>query len=1479
MSRKMKSSVSEADSFQDASNLSRPPQNQSTIKKRLNSRSPQISEQQLRMGRDIPSHTINGFDAISMGIASPEQIKQWAKSTACRCSKSPDCSCGEVRKPETINYRTFRPERDGLFCEAIFGPTKDWECACGKYKRIKHRGIVCDRCGVEVTRSAVRRDRMGYIQLAAPVSHIWFFKGIPSRMGCLLELTFREIERIVYFESYIVLDPGDSPLEYKDRLTEDEYQKYKEKYNFRAEMGAQAIKELLAAIVLESEVELLKKELQETGSKQKAKKFRQRLKLVMGLLKSGNRPEWMVLELIPVIPPDLRPLVALDGGRFATSDLNDLYRRVINRNNRLKRLTELHAPDVIIRNEKRMLQEAVDALLDNGKHGRAVRGPANRLLKSLSDMLKGKPGRFRQNLLGKRVDYSGRSVIVVGPELQLHQCGLPKKMALELFKPFIIRKLQEKGYAQTIKSAKKMAERVTPDVWEVLEEVIAEHPVLLNRAPTLHRLGIQSFQPVLVEGKAITIHPLVCKAFNADFDGDQMAVHVPLSTEAQIEAKLLLASTRNILKPAHGGPVAVPELDMVLGCSYLTKEKPCEPQCDAQATPSACEAISEEAEGLGTHGTANAPWLTERHVFSNIDEVLYAYDCDTLRVHTPIKVRIDGNILKTTVGRVIFNQILPDGLTFIDEGSGAEIPFYNKEAHSRDLRDLVALSFSKCGNHRTVQFLDSLKTLGFHYATLAGISIAMTDLLIPSNKEELIEAATREVEEIEEIYQAGDITPGERYNKVVSIWGNLTQKVQDSLFKTLSQGEEGSIPGFNPVHIMADSGARSKPEAIGQIAGMRGLMMKPSGEIIERPIFASFREGLTVLEYFISTHGARKGLADTAIKTASSGYLTRKLVDVAQDVIITEEDCGTLNGIIKTSLTDSSETSLAEKIAGRVAAQDVVHPTGDILVSRGELITREIANQIEYAGILEVKVRSVLTCETIQGVCRQCYGLDLTTLKLVDIGEAVGIIAAQSIGEPGTQLTMRTFHTGGAFSGTVEQSEITARHTGTVRYHNIELAVRVVHEVTTERSEQEMEKDYLAEDFDTNSTAIVLSRNAIITVHDENDNELERHPALQGATLMVEDNGFVEKDEILLEWDPHHIPILTQVSGVAKFEDIIDNETVREEIDEITGKHAWVIIEYKDRLARIEIHSEESDGKVVPYQMPTGAHLVVSDGDEVSIGDVLARIPREILKAQDIVTGLPRVTELFEARKPKDSVIISEIDGEVRFGGTSRGMRIIKVVNPDTGMESPPYRIPLGKHVIVQEGDYVFAGESLTEGSIDPKDILRVKGEGEVQAYLIREVQKVYQAQNERINDKHIEAITRQMMRKVKIEDSGDTEFLEGDEVHKTVFQRENNRVLETGGRPAIGQPILQGISKAALTTESFISAASFQQTTNVLTTAAVNGKRDNLKGLKENVIMGHLIPAGTGVPSLRRIEVLTKQPTKGVISHERNITDGADAD
>ena len=1385
--------------------------------------------------RTAQSGNLNSFDAISIRIASPEHIKKWSKNTACHqrtsgCTTG-DCACGEVRKPETINYRTFRPERDGLFCEAIFGPQKDWECGCGKYKRIKHKGVICDRCGVEVTQQKVRRERMGYIELAAPVSHIWFFKGLPSRIGLFLDLPFREIERVIYFESFIVLEVSDPDcdLEEKQLLTEDEYTRYQTECpdGFRAGMGADAIRELLEKIDLDQEIQTLRAELGETASKQKSRKLSKRLKLVMGFKKSGNMPHWIILTVVPVIPPDLRPLVALDGGRFATSDLNDLYRRVINRNNRLKRLMELRAPEVIIRNEKRMLQEAVDALLDNGRHGRVVRGPGNRPLKSLSDMLKGKPGRFRQNLLGKRVDYSGRTVIVVGPELQLHQCGLPKKMALELFKPFIIHKLQVKGYAHTIKRAKNMAEQVSPEVWEVLEEVIDEHPVLLNRAPTLHRLGIQAFQPVLVEGKAIRINPLVCEAFNADFDGDQMAVHVPLSVEAQVEAKLLMMATRNLLKPAHGGAIAVPNRDVAMGCSFLTKGVPQEDWAKVCKVP------------------------TPR-TYRNAEEIILAHDCDALGLHDPVKLYFDGaeEPIETTVGRVIFNQAIPNELLFTDAKTQQKLPFANQEMGSRGLSDLVSRAFEELGNRQTVGFLDDLKRLGFHYATLGGISIAMQDMIIPHQKEELIRAARKRVELIEADYRRGDMgmSEGERYNKVIDIWHQLIAQIETALFDGLEQGRDDEIEGFNPVHIMVDSGAisRSKRDSIRQLAGLRGLMAKPSGEIIEQPIESCFHEGLSVLEYFISTHGARKGLADTAIKTASSGYLTRKLVDVAQDVMITIVDCGTLGGITKTA-NDEEEGPLSERIFARTAAEDIVDlSTGEVLVPKDELITQQAAQQVEAIGIPEVRVRSVLTCEARYGACAKCYGTDLTSGHLVDVGEAIGIIAAQSIGEPGTQLTMRTFHTGGTVSGGESQSKIEARHNGTVQYHNVRFIEHLV------------EADPVSEDQspDTKTERVVVSRNAQIHIVDVNGYTVERHTADVGARLYVEDGQTVAKGDsqngvqstLLLEWDPYQVPILTEHAGHVVFKNIVEGKTVQEQK---TTSAEWVIIEHRgEDQPQIEIHSDAGE-VLINYQMPTGAHLSVWDGVQVEQGSVLARLPREKGQSRDIVTGLPRVTELFEARRPKDAAVISKIEGFVELENASRGVRILRVVDGDF-QES--HRIPQGKHLIVQSNDKVGAGERLTDGPINPHDILEVKGEEAVQNYLVNEVQDVYKTQGERINDKHIEVIVRQMLGKVQIDNPGDTEFLEEEEVDRVSFNRVNRKVVENGGKPATAESILQGITKASLSTESFISAASFQQTTNVLTRASAMGKRDRLVGLKENVIMGHLIPAGTGVSKFRQI-------------------------
>jgi len=1377
--------------------------------------------------------TLKGYDdfnTISIGISSPEQIKEWAKSTACHCNNYPECNCGEVRKPETINYRTFKPEREGLFCEAIFGPRDDWKCACGKYEGIKHKGVVCDRCGVEVTQSKVRRDRMGYIELAAPVTHIWFFKGIPSGIATLLDMKYREIERVIYFENYVVVEEGETSLEKKQLITEEQYLEHKDEKGFSALIGAKAIKELLKSIDLDEEIRKVKDGLEETNNKQKIKKLLKRLKIVSNFKKSGNKPEWLVLEVIPVIPPDLRPLVPLDGGRFATSDLNDLYRRVINRNNRLKHLISLRAPDVIIRNEKRMLQEAVDALFDNGRHGKPVRGPRNRQLKSLSDMLKGKTGRFRQNLLGKRVDYSGRSVIVIEPKLELHQCGIPKKMALELFKPFIIQKLTQYNYAQSIKKAKKMAEKVTPEVWEVLEDVIREHPVLLNRAPTLHRLGIQAFEPKLVEGDAIRINPLICQAFNADFDGDQMAVHVPLTQEAQIEAKALLIASRNLLKPAHGHPIAVPDLDIILGCSYLTKFKP---ENNQKRIP------------VFLYGD------------NGLNEVVTAHECGKLKLHDRVKIRFNGKVnetIETTVGRVIFNIIIPEGLSFEgisikddeEEKTNSKLPFINREVRGNDLKNLVTRSYEECGSKKTVDFLNNLKNLGFHYATMSGITISTSDVIIPPDKQKLIESAKEEVTQIEEDYQSGKMSPGERYNKVIQAWSNLTINVQDSLVDSLQKGNPGEIPGFNSAYIMVDSGARSKKEPWRQIAGMRGLMSKPSGEIIEQPIFANFREGLTVLDYFISTHGARKGLADTAIKTASSGYLTRRLVDVAQGVTITEEDCGTLNGIEKSFATGNEDSeAISSMILGRVVVNDIIHPaTGEIIAKADSLIDFRTVKKIEDSGVTEVTVRSVLTCESEDGVCRKCYGMDLTTGSLVDIGEAVGIIAAQSIGEPGTQLTMRTFHTGGAVSGSIEQSHIEAKNQGSIKYQNIGIAEH--------KENGEIKK-------------IVLTRNGKISILDAEGKEIEQHKVEIGATIYPDDGQQVKKGELLLEWDPHHEPILTEHEGIAKYEDIEEEVTMQEEIDENTGLTAKVIIDYSRKNLQARIDIVDDDGTVnASYPMPTGAHLSITDGDRVSPGDTLARIPSEVSRSKDIVAGLPRVIELVEARRPKDNATIAEIEGEVKFQGMSRGSHQISIIHGE--IESGPYRIKQGKHIIVRDDEYVQAGQRLTDGSIDPKDILRIKGESSVQNYLVSEIQKVYRNNGEEINDKHIEVIVRQMMRKVKIESPGDTELLEGEEVDKSVFNRENRKITEFGGQPAIGKPILQGITKAALTTESFISAASFQRTTGVLTRAALNGKCDELKGLKENVIVGRLIPAGTGLPQYRNLEVTpTEKAVKAI--------------
>ncbi len=1324
------------------------------------------------------------FAAIQVQIASPEVILSW--------------SYGEVTKPETINYRSFKPERDGLFCERIFGPVKDWECNCGKYKRIRFRGIVCDRCGVEVTQSKVRRERMGHIELAVPVSHIWYFKSLPSRIGHLLDLTIRQLEKILYYEAYLMIDPGNSSYEVGDVLTEEEYTELEEAgKTFDARMGAEGVRELLKKIDIEEMAVTLRAQAKVETSVQRKKDILKRLRIVESFRQSQNRPEWMILSVIPVIPPDLRPLVPLEGGRFATSDLNDLYRRVINRNNRLKKLIDIQAPDVILRNEKRMLQEAVDALLDNGRRTHSVRGDSKRPLKSLSDLLKGKQGRFRQNLLGKRVDYSGRSVIVVGPELKLHQCGLPKNMALELFKPFIIMKLEEKGYVQTVKSAKKLVERERPEVWDILEEIIEDHPVLLNRAPTLHRLGIQAFYPVLVEGKAIKLHPLVCAAFNADFDGDQMAVHVPLSFEAQLEAKVLMLSTNNVLLPSSGRPIAVPSQDIVLGCYYLTKLRP-----------------GEKGEGMS---------------FSSPEEAMFAYDSGFVGLHAPIKVRIDNKLIETSIGRLMFNSILPE-----------ELPFFNDIANKSKLTELVGNTFWLYGQSKTVDFLDRLKQFGFEYATKAGVTVSIDDLVIPPEKDKLIQAARTEVAKIQKRYERGVITNGERYNQVIDTWTRTTNEISEVMFENLSRDKQG----FNPVFMMADSGARGSKEQIRQLAGMRGLMAKPQkkitggvGEIIENPITANFREGLSVQEYFISTHGARKGLADTALKTADAGYLTRRLVDVAQDVIVREEDCGTILGLEVSAIKEGEEVieSLRDRILGRVALDDVYDPiTEELIVAAGNEIREEEATKIEEAGIETVHIRSVLTCDSKYGVCAKCYGRNLATMKMVDIGEAVGVIAAQSIGEPGTQLTLRTFHIGGTAARIAEQSQVTAKHSGTIKLINI----------------KSIDRD--------DGTVMVVSREGIGEAHivDDQGRVRSRLKVPYGAHLIVKDGQKVEKGDVVFEWDPYTGTILSEKNGKVKFKDIIKDETFREAHDEQTGLIQKIIIETKDKTLFPTILIVNDSGKTVAsYRIPTDAQLQVSEGQTVKAGDVLVKMPRVIAKSRDITGGLPRVAELFEARRPHDPAVISEIDGIVEFGKIIRGQQQI-IVKGEHG-EEREYLIPHGKHLMVHGGDRVKAGDRLCEGAKDPHDILDILGVYEAQAYLVNEIQEVYRLQGVKINDKHIEVIVRQMMQKVQIEHVGDTNFLEGEKVDKIKFAEENARVVAEGGEPATSKPLLLGITRASLSTDSFISAASFQETTKVLTEAAVAGKVDYLLGLKENVIIGHLIPAGTGIEQYKSIKVI----------------------
>jgi len=1328
------------------------------------------------------------FYAIKIQLASPETIRSW--------------SHGEVTKPETINYRSFKPERDGLFCERIFGPVKDWECNCGKYKRVRFKGIVCDRCGVEVTQSKVRRERMGHIELAVPVSHIWFFKSIPSRIGYLLDLSVRELERILYYESYIVLDPGNTHLKYKDIISEEEYMELEESgKEFVAKMGAEAILDLLTQLDVEELSISLRAQVKVETSAQRKKDTLKRLRVIEAFRQSQNKPQWMILTVVPVIPPDLRPLVPLEGGRFATSDLNDLYRRVINRNNRLKKLIEIKAPEVILRNEKRMLQEAVDALLDNGRRSQSVRGDSRRPLKSLSDLLKGKQGRFRQNLLGKRVDYSGRSVIVVGPELKLHQCGLPKTMALELFKPFIIMKLEEKGFVQTVKSAKKLVEKERPEVWDILEEIIVDHPILLNRAPTLHRLGIQAFYPVLVEGKAIRLHPLVCQAFNADFDGDQMAVHIPLSYEALLEARIIMLSVYNLLSPSSGKPIVAPNQDIVLGCYYLTKEKP-----------------KDKGEGK---------------IFSSTDEVISAYNFKVCGLHAKIKVKIKDQLVETTVGRVLFNEIIP-----------SELGFFNEMANKSKLEGLVTKAYYRLGYEKTALLLDNIKMIGFEYATLAGITVGIEDLIIPEEKRTFISSANKDVEKIRKQYEKGVITSGERYNKVIDTWTHITTQVSEVMFDSLKLDRDG----FNPVFMMADSGARGSKEQIRQLAGMRGLMAKPQkritgqiGEIIESPITSNFREGLSVMEYFISTHGARKGLADTALKTADAGYLTRRLVDVAQDVIITEDDCGTILGLNIGALKEAEEVieSLKDRILGRVALEDVIDPiTNEILVRAGEEIDEEAATRIDESAIETVRIRSVLTCESKRGVCAKCYGRNLASGKMVDLGEAVGVVAAQSIGEPGTQLTLRTFHIGGTAARIAEQSQVTARVEGQVVFKKVR---------TVKRSNEEK---------------VVLGKEGEIHLLDEQNRMRAKFNVPYAAVLKVEDKTQLKKDDVIFEWDPYTNTILTEKGGEAKFVDLIEDVSFREELDESTGLRQRIIMELKDKSLRPRIFIHDDKGKKLSsYSTPTRAYLLVHDGDKVKAGDPLIKLPRELSKTRDITGGLPRVAELFEARRPKDPAIVSEVDGIVEFGKIVRGSTQI-FVRGETG-DAREYLIPHGKHLRVHPSDVVKAGDRLCEGPIDPHDILKIKGPNEVQEYLVNEIQEVYRLQGVKINDKHIEVIVRQMLQKVKVVDIGDTNFLEGEQVDKHRFREENERVIAEGGEPATFQPLLLGITKASLTTDSFISAASFQETTRVLTEAAINGKTDYLLGLKENVIIGHLIPAGTGLERYREVQVKEEKEEK----------------
>ena len=1409
--------------------------------------------------------TPQSFDQIKISIASPERIRSW--------------SFGEVKKPETINYRTFKPERDGLFCARIFGPIKDYECLCGKYKRMKYRGIICEKCGVEVTLSKVRRERMGHIELASPVAHIWFLKSLPSRIGLLIDMTLKELERVLYFENYVVLDAGLTTLKPRQLLSEDEFVRYQEEFGdgFVAKIGAEALRDMLSDIDLASEREILREDLRTTTSEVRRKKLVKRLKIVEAFMESGARPEWMILEVVPVIPPELRPLVPLDGGRFATSDLNDLYRRVINRNNRLKRLIELKAPDIIVRNEKRMLQESVDALFDNGRRGRVITGANKRPLKSLSDMLKGKQGRFRQNLLGKRVDYSGRSVIVVGPELKLHQCGLPKKMALELFKPFIYAKLELYGLASTIKAAKRMVEKERPEVWDILEEVIREHPVLLNRAPTLHRLGIQAFEPVLIEGKAIQLHPLVCTAFNADFDGDQMAVHIPLSLEAQLEARVLMMSTNNILSPANGKPIIVPSQDIVLGLYYLTMDSSLPTDRWSEEEVKAEIAKLHASPGYAALDAAQKASIdadmmkrvgNPKREFADIGEIERSLAEKSINVHTAIRTRfhtIDAEgkpimlRVETTPGRMLLSEILP-------RHPAIDFSQINRVLTKRDVSAVIDMVYRHCGQKESVIFADRLMALGFAHACRAGISFGKDDLIIPDEKAGLVEEAETMIKQYEQQYQDGLITQGEKYNKVVDVWSQCTEKVADAMMKVMQKIRPGEP--MNAVYMMAHSQARGSPAQIKQLAGMRGLMAKPSGEIIETPIVSNFKEGLTVLEYFNSTHGARKGLADTALKTANSGYLTRRLVDVAQDCIIVEEDCGTTRGITVKAVVEGGEviSPLAERILGRSSVHDVKHPiTGEVIVKAGALIDEVAVDRIDTAGIDEVFIRSTLTCESNSGVCGTCYGRDLARGTRVNVGEAVGVIAAQSIGEPGTQLTMRTFHIGGAVQRGAEQSSVEASQDGTVRIVNRSVVTN------------------------SQGLTVIMGRNCELVLVDENNRERARHRIPYGAKLLYDESQPVKRGQRLAEWDPYTLPIVTERDGVAHYVDLLEGVSVREVLDDATGISNRVVIDWRqqprgnDLKPRIVLRDENGEplklanGLEARYFMSVDAILSVENGSSVKAGDVVARIPRESSKTRDITGGLPRVAELFEARKPKDFAIISEIEGRVEFGKDYKSKRRIVVVPTDESQESKDYMIPKGKHISVHEGDYVRKGDLLMDGNPVPHDILRVLGVEELANYLTKEIQDVYRLQGVKINDKHIEVIVRQMLQKVEIEDPGDTTYLVGEQVDKVEFDRDNIKMEKEGLRPARAHPVLQGITKASLQTNSFISAASFQETTRVLTEAAVSGKVDYLEGLKENVIVGRLIPAGTGSVMNRLRAIAAENDRTATITNTPTpaITDG----